>query len=81
MTDEQKAELTRLVDQYLKAEAEYVAAEEALDKCDHAIREAEQSLALAMEAADLTYVTKGKILLWRDGESIDASAKGFLTLP
>ena len=73
MTDADKQRLAELARAYLKADADYDAAENAFEACRIAVSDAQREIAAEMEAMGLTYIVVDESLVFRDGNRISAN--------
>jgi len=81
MTDEQKAELTRLARESLEAEDKSIAANRLLDESLEASNNADKRLAHAMASASIDRVVLNGVMYFRYDDTIEIYRKGTLTLP
>ena len=80
MTTEDKQRLAELARAYLKADADYDAAENAFEACRIAVSDAQRGIAAEMEAMGLTYIVVDESLVFRDGNRISANPGDFAIL-
>ena len=83
MTDNQKAELTRLASEVLETEERYVAADTAAIEAHEACLAAEKLLAKAMLQADIDHIAMNGVafVLNDEGDGVDIKHGKSITLP